>query len=322
MEIVCRFRGFRETIMLAVGIFMLFRAIPLLGAGEAVPPELSAIMKQYDSDQEKLKSDTMRKLTELQKTLLDKNDLTGVATVSQAILRVSGIAAGTQPAGPGGVDLKKGLVLAFRFDKDEAGGMVTDSSEKANTGKAMGTRWTADGKKGGGMQFSLTSSYITVPNNASLNPKEITMAAWIKTSYTDKVWRRIFDKACGKGYDLTIGGDFQGKSFRGQVFIEGAKGFLGSANIVVADGRWHHVVGTFIGGEMRVYIDGNVAATSPRNTSIGTTNYDLTIGANRSNPDGAAGEIDASFNGVMDDVLMYDRALSAEEVKTLFKEGM
>ena len=52
---------------------------------------------------------------------------------------------------------------------------------------------------------------------------------------------------------------------------------------------------------------------------IARTDYDLTIGANRSNPDGAFGEIGASFNGMMDDVMMFNRALSAEEVQILFK---
>jgi hypothetical protein len=45
----------------------------------------------------------------------------------------------------------------------------------------------------------------------------------------------------------------------------------------------------------------------------------LTIGLNRSNPDGALGEIEGSFNGVMDDVVLYDRALSADEIKALFQ---
>jgi hypothetical protein len=49
------------------------------------------------------------------------------------------------------------------------------------------------------------------------------------------------------------------------------------------------------------------------------TDYDLTIGANRSNPDGALGQIGASFNGMMDDVMMFNRALSDDEVQTLFK---
>jgi hypothetical protein len=145
------------------------------------------------------------------------------------------------------------------------------------------------------------------------------LAAWIKTSYTDWVWRRIFDKGTGKGYDLTMAGDDKGIPFRGQVCMEAGKAFVLSG-IQVADGRWHQVVGTFDGADAKVYVDGRLAGTPKhRIGNLAHTPYDLTIGANRSNPDGSLGEIGASFNGEMDDVMMFNRALSTDEVQTLFK---
>jgi hypothetical protein len=78
-------------------------------------------------------------------------------------------------------------------------------------------------------------------------------------------------------------------------------------------------VGTFDGTYGKVYVDGRRAG-KPTNWEgkIPYTAYDLTIGANRSNPDPKLGEVDASFNGMMDDVMMFNRALSVEEVRTLF----
>jgi|GEM_PF-1533502 len=215
-------------------------------------------------------------------------------------------------------DLKRGLVLHFNFDSEPAAGIIPDLSGQGNNGKDVNVQWIADGHRGGSVQFGLTKSYITVSNNASLNPPQLTMSAWIKTSYKDWVWRRIFDKGTGQGYVLSMCGDDKGKSFQGEVAIEPGKTWALSG-IKVTDGRWRHVVGTFDGTYAKIYVDGRPAGKQRRwEGKIPYTAYDLTIGANRSNPDPNSGEVDASFNGMMDDVMMFNRALSAEEVRTLF----
>ena len=94
--------------------------------------------------------------------------------------------------------LREGLVLDMPFDQDEAGsGVITDSSGKTKGGKitdhsgqgnhgvAAGVRWTPDGKRGGAYEFTDDGDEIVISNNPSLNPKQLTLAAWIKTSYTD-----------------------------------------------------------------------------------------------------------------------------------------
>jgi serine/threonine protein kinase len=214
--------------------------------------------------------------------------------------------------------LQQSLVLDYDFDAEPIDGIIPDKSGHGNNGKASGVEWVANGHRGGAMKFGLSNSYITVPNNDSLNPPGITMAAWIKTSYTDWVWRRIFDKGTGQGYVLSMCGDDKGKSYRGQVDIEPGK-TVALSRITVADGQWHHVVGTFDGFAARVYVDGQpVGSLGQWKGPLPSTSYDLTIGANRSNPDPALGEVDTSFNGMMDDVMMFNRALTSTEVEDLF----
>ena len=88
----------------------------------------------------------------------------------------------------------------------------------------------------------------------------------------------------------------------------------------MADGHWHHVAGTFNGSTLHVYVDGQpVGRVGHWNGVPVKTAYDLTIGANRSNPDASLGEVGPSFNGAMDDVMMFNRALSAKEIKTLYE---
>ncbi len=219
-------------------------------------------------------------------------------------------------------NLAQGLVLYFNFNSEPTAGKISDLSGHGNDGQAVNVQWLADGHRGGCIQFGLTNSYINVPDNDSLNPTNMTLAAWIKTSFTDRFWRRIFDKATRKEFDLTmcgdnkVGGPDDGKSWRGQVALEVAHQWMPSG-IEIADGQWHQVVGTFDGFELRLYLDGwpvgspHRAKGQPQHTS-----YDLTIGANRST--GVPGEIGQAFNGSMDDVMMFNRALSSEEVQALY----
>jgi len=218
------------------------------------------------------------------------------------------------------VDISSGLILHYDFDTEPVDGKIPDKSGHGNDGQAVGVQWAADGHQGGAVLFGLTNSYITVPNNDDINPPHLTLAAWIKTSYQDWVWRRIFDKGVGQGYDLTMGGDYKGKSYRGQVYLELPHVSDTHTRIQLTDGNWHHVVGTFDGAVAKVYADGWLVGVQGHGTGIMTnTSYNLTIGANRSNPDPAVGEVGASFNGMMDDVMMFNRALSDDEVQALFK---
>lgn len=218
--------------------------------------------------------------------------------------------------------LARDMVLYFNFDSEPKGGMVPDLSGHGNNGQAVNVQWIAGGHRGGCIQFGLTDSYIRVPDNDSLNPTNMTLAAWIKTSFTDRMWRRIFDKATREEFDLTMGGDDDvggpndGRSWRGQVALEVAHQWIPSG-IQVADGIWHQVVGTFDGAELRLYIDGQPIG-SPRRAKGQPRHmdYDLTIGANRST--GVPEEIGQSFNGLMDDVMMFNRALSPEDVEELY----
>jgi hypothetical protein len=186
----------------------------------------------------------------------------------------------------------------------------------------VGVQWLAEGHHGGAVQFGMNHGYITVPNNDTINPPNLTLSAWVKSSYRDRVWRRVFDKGVGEGYDLTMGGDYNGKRFRGRAYLElpHTDAHSVATEMPVRDGEWHQVVGTYDGAVAKVYVDGWLTGGQGHWAgAVPKTAYDLTIGANRSNPKPEAGEVDASFNGMMDDVMMYNRALSADEVQALFK---
>ena len=249
--------------------------------------------------------------------------------------------------------LRQGLVLDMTFDQNEVGsgkatdnsasgvimdnnggmitdsyskprgGKITDSSGKGNHGKASGVRWTPDGKKGGAYEFTADGDEIVISNNKSLNPKQLTLAAWIKTSTgEDHFWRRIFDKAYNKGFALSIAGDWQQQKYYGRVSMEIGPGIHDALTRErVDDGQWHHVATTFDGTDQLVYVDGQLQSKLHWNKPdrVPVTDFDLVIGCNRSNVDKSEDDLGISFRGLIDEPMMWNRALSANEVAFLYQ---
>jgi RNA polymerase sigma factor (sigma-70 family) len=222
--------------------------------------------------------------------------------------------------------LRDGKILHYTFDKDEGGGQVTDVSGTGNHGQATGANWTASGHRGGAYQFAPPNQYIRVPNNASLNPTNITLAAWFMTTINDDTWRRLFDKSYRGGYALSIGGGWTpGSTWQGKAVIEIAmdhnknKGITSSDGIVT-DGHWHHVAVTYNGQEQVLYLDGvKQKRVAQWGGNIPSNDRDLTLGMNLFDPDPRYNEVGSSFNGMIDDPMIWNRALSEKEIVHLFE---
>jgi L-ascorbate metabolism protein UlaG (beta-lactamase superfamily) len=220
-------------------------------------------------------------------------------------------------------DLRNGLVLHLTCDQDEPGGKVTDASGQGNHGKASGARWTADGRKGGAYEFRTDGDQIEVPNNPSLNPKQLTLAAWIKASSPGDKWRRIFDKSYSRGFALSLAADDQGNRWSGLASLEIGPGtHFSLTRTPVADGKWHHVAATFDGTEQLLFVDGKPEGMPLRwdgPGQAGTTDFNLVIGCNRSNL--GENDLGVSFRGLIDEPMMWNRALSIKEVAFLVDGG-
>lgn len=215
--------------------------------------------------------------------------------------------------------LKEGLILHMNFDQDAAG-VVTDTSGLGNHGKVSGAHWTADGKQGGAYEFSADGDQIVIANNKSLNPETLTLAAWVKTSTADATWRRVFDKSYTKGFALSIAGDWQKNKWRGLGSIEMGPGtHFALTKTMIADGHWHHLAVTFDGSAETFYVDGRGEARIlwNKHSRLGSTDFDLVIGCNRSNL--KEDDLGTSFRGTIDEPMLWNRALTADEVKLLYE---
>jgi hypothetical protein len=219
--------------------------------------------------------------------------------------------------------LAKGRILYFTFDQEEEAGKVTDASGQGNHGKASGARWVAEGKKGGAYQFTADGNEIVVQNNESLNPEQMTLAAWIKTTTVDAFWRRIFDKSFSQGFAFSMAGEWEQNKWLGQVSLEAGPGtHFSITRTKVTDGEWHHVVATLDGAQQLLFVDGKLDSQPVRwraHEQIGATDFPLVIGCNRSNVGGD--DFGISFRGLIDEPMMWNRALSTNEVAFLFESA-
>jgi DNA-directed RNA polymerase subunit RPC12/RpoP len=230
---------------------------------------------------------------------------------------------GYAPNGPpnpnhrtGGAPGPGGLVLYLPFDKPDKDGVIHDESGAGNDGHVFGAQWVPDGKFGGAYHFSLTNltDRIVIPNSDTLNPDYITVAAWIKAADKDGFWNRILDKDWRNGFCLSLGGDYKGKAHRGKLVFESSAGQV-ETGPAFDDNRWHHVAITFDGKMISAFIDGVGQSHPVRSPGpLKRSAWDLCIG--NSVVDYGTGEFIA-FDGLIDEVRIYNRALSADEIKLL-----
>ena len=144
----------------------------------------------------------------------------------------------------------------------------------------------------------------------------ITAAAWIKTDSLGS-----YDGIVGLGYAWRLYGGQDGNVIFQIMNTTPEATVVGATD--VNDGLWHHVAGSFDGALYNLYVDGKLEATVATSGSIspGTAYYGC-IGAHYKKND----ERDPRrfFNGLIDDVRVYDRILSESEVHYIFtfKPGM
>lgn len=216
----------------------------------------------------------------------------------------------------GGTPNANGLVLYLPFDKQDDGGVVHDESGAGNDGRVYGATWVPDGKFGGAYHFAITNltDRIVIPNSDTLNPDNFTVSAWIKAADTDGFWNRILDKDFRNSYCLDLGGDYNGKAHRGKLEFETSCGAIESVR-VLNNNQWRHVAAAYDGQNIFLYIDGTGVGHPAKNPGpLKKSTWDLCIG--NSVVDYGTGEF-LTFDGLIDEVRIYNRALSADEIKAL-----
>ena len=197
-----------------------------------------------------------------------------------------------------------GLVAAFSFD-DGTGSTVNDASGSGNNGTAANTTWVT-GHTGKALSFNGSSSRVTVPDAASLDlTTAMTLEAWVRRSGTITHWRDLIFKG-DDNYYLSASSDPNNRPVGGGI-IGGTYGeAYGTATL--ANNTWTYLALTYDGAAVRLYVNGSQVRSTAKTGTIATSTNPLTLGS-----DPIYGQY---FSGQIDDVRVYNTALSAAQVQT------
>ena len=175
------------------------------------------------------------------------------------------------------------------------------------------------GLAGYGKAIQLTGTqhqYVDVPTSAVLDVDRYTLAAWVR--YTgienDQTLGRweVLEKAGAYWMNIRTNGLLRVGGFYGGCANPSWKYFDSTRALPV--GRWKHVATTYDGAWLRIYIDGAAAGSMRVTGRTCVSGEPLAVGA-KNNP--TKGLLEAFFDGRLDDVRIYDRALSKDEVGQL-----
>jgi len=191
--------------------------------------------------------------------------------------------------------------IGFRLAYGTVNGQITYAGGVAVKGVKV-TATAASGASGRSGDFNGTSAYATVPNNAMLNTAEASVFAYVRPHSNTGI-KAIVDKTDGaNGYLLYI----EGAQLKGKVGTE-----VKSVNIPnFSLNNWISVAMTVSADSLKLFAGGNlIGGFSHSHASGALLNDGVQIGR-----DGTA----AYFDGEMDEVRIFDRALSNQEVKRSF----
>lgn len=219
---------------------------------------------------------------------------------------------------------EKDLIIYYSFNKDTLkAGDVLDVSGNGNDGFLHGQNLkSVAGKVAEGMAFpGRAAAYISVRNHMYVEPiAEISLVVWVKTGKRGMIasWDR------NEFFRFSVGdsvGENDGKTFVAfDTCCPCCHDWFSRTD--VADNEWHHIVATFDGKAKRIYIDGELDRKIEVPTDVigaGEARFGFVgIGSEADMFDGDVGPTWA-FGGIMDEFMLFHRALSADEVKHLAK---
>jgi hypothetical protein len=235
------------------------------------------------------------------------------------------------------------LVLHYTFDSDE-GVIVSDQTTNGWDATVSSTLWISNGVHGGGLEFdSAATSHLYLDSAEILNDREaFTISTWFRAndpSVNQTIMmvggrcpnERTPDLGVGTVIRLVDGGHFDARVVGGTGTGSDPANATRASNSVVDTG-WHHFGVTFNAGDITIYLDGVrdpamtvyfdalprpvVSSTLFTNSSVSLDKFRIGTAYNYCGADGYVEQ----FDGAMDDVRIYDGALSDQEVEALFDE--
>ncbi|HEX6975668.1 MAG TPA: LamG-like jellyroll fold domain-containing protein, partial [Vicinamibacterales bacterium] len=212
-----------------------------------------------------------------------------------------------------------GALVYYAFDQS-SGTSAIDSSGNNNNGTLVnGPAWTTGRIGSGALSFDNVNDRVVLPTDlAAAEGGAITVSAWVKPStIADTAVIVAKDRSGFTQWSLKMDGRGGNNKQNNLSFTVNAGGHVVSATSdaeVMADLGWHHVVGVYDGAQVYIYMDGvNVDSTAnPLTGTIANYSHQICVGTS-----GPTCNESAFFGGLIDEVRIYGRGLTASEVQSL-----
>ena len=215
-----------------------------------------------------------------------------------------------------------GLVGWWKLD-DASGSTAADSSATGYDGTLQnmaGDEWGA-GHVGGALEFDGINDFVRMPDSATALQLtgDYSSSLWILADSAQKQWAGIYSRCTTSGNDNHFTLQFNNAADRRlTVYHPSGKRWITSCTLADVAGAWHHIAVAYRYSPARVqlYVDGSFHSESTSLTQKpGSGNGKLHIGGERT------GSSSYVFKGKIDDLRIYDRVLSAEEIAVLAASG-
>ncbi len=210
------------------------------------------------------------------------------------------------------------VVGAWLFESVD-NGTIRDDSDNGHDGQVQGNPELVKGQFGSALQFNGAGDFVSCGNDESLNLDTFTVAFWANMPATQG-WNHMVSRGSHVGWGAA------GSVNWGVMIVNNEKEFLfeifentewtGIKSDITLK-QWHHVVATYDGDKMELYIDG-----ISRGSEMGVQ---VELDASREFRIGGistAGPVPGNFfNGTIDEVIYFNTVLSAEDIQVLMNDG-
>ncbi|UJS17476.1 MAG: fibronectin type III domain-containing protein [Candidatus Jettenia sp.] len=215
-----------------------------------------------------------------------------------------------------------GIQIHYTLDEG-AGTIAHDTSGNGNHGKIQGAVWAA-GKSDNGLSFDGVDDSVSVPR---MNNNEISLSAWFRkntndTNHSDAIFSGLrwnSDPQRREGFEVRFNSSSP-DTLRFSLVTRNGTGTRTTKtvkeNLINSVNTWYHVVCTYnvATGKQHLYVNGQLVDTDTHpagNTIVPLIYYtDMKIGYSRYKK--------GYFNGLIDDIRLYKRALTSQEIQDLY----
>ncbi|MEW6184678.1 MAG: LamG-like jellyroll fold domain-containing protein, partial [Thermodesulfobacteriota bacterium] len=207
-------------------------------------------------------------------------------------------------------------IAHWRLD-EVTGTIASDASGNGHDGTLINGPLWSTGRITGALSFDGTNDHIIVQHNDALNTASLTIAGWVKLSGQGSNYQVLWLKLQvndSNGYFMIVNSLNSATPSRLEWTVSKAGTYYQVfSTTVLTNNVWYHVAVTFSGTTSRIYVNGSLEGTNFA-ASKGTTTDPFYLGIED-------GDCCGPLNGILDDVRIYDRELTAAEIQLLYLEN-